>query len=155
MHQHAHIHTHPHTQVYALTHTHTHAHVHSHACFQQTSDLPHCFVILFYPPLWSWQKPIDFVAVQLSSKPPFSFDVVYKPVSGPAVSLAQPPLSEEAFTAAMAEKKEEFDRKFENAFLLEAKVNFSSCLGWCSSYRFSVIAALICIWSFLYYHFNK
>ena len=70
--------------------------------------------------------------------------MVYKPVSGPAVSLAQPPLSEEAFTAAMAEKKEEFDRKFEDAFLLEAKVNFSPWFGWCS-YRFSVIAALICI----------
>ena len=50
--------------------------------------------------------------------------MVYEPVTGPASSQAQSPVSGEALTAAIAEKREAFDRKFEDTFNLEAKVTY-------------------------------
>ena len=116
------------------THTHTHTHTHTplhtravmHILFTLTLTVYKAPTVLptqLHTPYYL-QRPIDFVASQIISKPPFSFDVVYKPVTGPAASHSQSPLSGKAFTDAMEKKKQEFDRKFEGAFQLKAKVSF-------------------------------
>jgi mannosyl-oligosaccharide glucosidase len=63
------------------------------------------------------KKDINFVAIQITVKPPLIFDVVYSSLLGPKAA----PVYGEAFGSLVEAKKKEFDQRFEKVFQLGKK----------------------------------